>query len=82
MRNFEAHTDDIRQQMLDEININSTDEFFSVIPKECYLNELKLPEALSEMAAQKELYKISKKIKLIIFLLWAGVLLKNLSHQP
>lgn len=63
MRNFEAHTDDIRQQMLDEININSTDEFFSVIPKECYLNELKLPEALSEMAAQKELYKISKKNK-------------------
>lgn len=61
MRNFEAHTDDIRQQMLDEINIDSTDEFFSMIPRECYLNELNLPEAMSELAAQKELYRMSKK---------------------
>lgn len=63
MRNFEAHTDEIRQNMLDEINVKSTDVFFEAIPRECYLKELNLPNPISEMAAQKELYKVSKKNK-------------------
>lgn len=63
MRNFEAHTDKIRQEMLDEIGVDSTDYFFDVIPKECLLKELGLKAPLSEMAAQKELYKMSEKNK-------------------
>ncbi len=63
MRNFEAHTDEIRKQMLDEIGVNSVDEFFSSVPKECYTKELDLFDPLSELAAQKELSRISKENK-------------------
>ena len=55
MRNFEAHTDEIRKQMLDEIGVKSVEDFFDNIPKACLLNGLNLPDPLSELAAQKEL---------------------------
>lgn len=63
MRNFEAHTDEIRQQMLDEINVKSIDSMFDMIPEKCYLEELKLDDPLSELEAQKELFKLSNKNK-------------------
>ncbi len=63
MRNFEAHTDDIRQKMLDEINAFSIDKFFETIPEECRMEELALYNPISEMQAQKRLYSISKKNK-------------------
>ena len=63
MRNFEAHTDEIRQQMLDEINVKSIDSMFDMIPEKCYLEELKLNDPLSELEAQKELFKLSNKNK-------------------
>ncbi len=63
MRNFEAHTDEIRQKMLDEINVESIDSMFDMIPEQCYLKELKLDSPLSELEAQKELFKLSNKNK-------------------
>lgn len=63
MRNFEAHTDEIRKQMLDEIGAKSVEDFFDNIPKACLLNGLNLPDPLSELAAQKELSRISKENK-------------------
>ena len=63
MRNFEAHTDEIRKQMLDEIGVKSVEDFFDNIPKACLLNGLDLPDPLSELAAQKELSRISKENK-------------------
>ena len=63
MRNFEAHTDEIRKQMLDEIGVKSVEDFFDNIPKACLLNGLNLPDPLSELAAQKELSRISKENK-------------------
>ena len=63
MRNFEAHTDEIRKQMLDEIGAKSVEDFFDNIPKACLLNGLDLPDPLSELAAQKELSRISKENK-------------------
>ena len=63
MRNFEAHTDEIRQKMLDEINVESIDSMFDMIPKKCYLEELKLDNPLSELEAQRELFNLSNKNK-------------------
>ena len=63
MRNFEAHTDEIRKQMLDEIGVKSVEDFFDNIPKACLLNGLDLPDPLSELAAQKDLSRISKENK-------------------
>lgn len=63
MRNFEAHTDEIRKQMLDEIGVKSVEDFFDNIPKACLLNGLDLPDPLSELAAQKKLSRISKENK-------------------
>ncbi len=61
MRNFEAHTEEIRQKMLDEINVESINSFFDMIPEKCRMQQLNLDKPLSELAAQKELYRLSKK---------------------
>lgn len=61
MKNFLAHSDEIRQQMLESISVSSVEELFSRIPKEACLNEFNLPEALSEMQVQKSIKTIAKK---------------------
>ena len=63
MRNFEAHTDDIRQKMLSDIGVSSIEELFKMIPKSCRMDSLNLDAPISEMEAQKELFKLSKKNK-------------------
>ena len=63
MRNFEAHTDNIRQKMLSDIGVNSIEELFDMIPKNCRMESLNLAAPISEMKAQKELFKLSKKNK-------------------
>lgn len=67
MRNFEAHTDEIRQQMLDEINVKSIDSMFDMIPEKCYLEELKLDDPLSELEAQKNYLSFQTKTKQTTF---------------
>ncbi len=60
MRNFEAHTDEIRKEMMSEIGVNSIDDLFDRIPEKCRIEGLALSDPLSEMSAQKELYRLSK----------------------
>ena len=60
MNNFLAHTDEIRQTMLGEIGLSSIDELFSLISKEVR-SDIKLTSGISELKAQKELKKLSKK---------------------
>lgn len=60
MKNFLAHNDEIRQQMLESISVNSIEELFSKIPQAARVNSLNLSEALSEMQVQKEIKKLAK----------------------
>ena len=61
MRNFEAHTDEIRREMLNDIKVKTVDFFFDMIPDKCRIKEFKLDNPVSELRAQKELYKLSKE---------------------
>jgi len=63
MRNFEAHNDEIRKQMLEVTGVKSVDELFSKIPKSCATGALNIGNPLSELEAAKKLEKLSKKNK-------------------
>lgn len=61
MKNFLAHTDEIRKQMLDEISLASVDDLFKKIPVK--FKDFNLYNPKSEMEAQKEIKKLAKKNK-------------------
>ncbi|MDD3436181.1 MAG: aminomethyl-transferring glycine dehydrogenase subunit GcvPA [Candidatus Gastranaerophilales bacterium] len=61
MKNFLAHSDEIREQMLESISVKTVEELFSKIPQEARVKELNLPEALSEMQVQKNVKSLAKK---------------------
>ncbi|MCQ2789554.1 MAG: aminomethyl-transferring glycine dehydrogenase subunit GcvPA [bacterium] len=61
MDNFFAHTSQERKEMLDSISVSSVEELFSEIPQQARMKSLDLPEALSEMAVQKEVKKMAGK---------------------
>lgn len=61
MRNFTAHSKENRTQMLKEIGVSSIDELFEKIPQAARVNKLNLPDAISEMEAQKELRRLASK---------------------
>ena len=61
MKNFLAHTDEIRKQMLDEISLASVDELFKQIPVK--FKDFSLYNPKSEMEAQKEIKKLARKNK-------------------
>lgn len=60
MKNFLAHTDEIRTQMLESISVDSIEELFSEIPKEARVKNFNLDDALSEMQAQKKVKSLAK----------------------
>lgn len=60
MYNFSAFTDFERKEILKEIGVSSVEELFFHIPEKA-LFELDLPDALSEMEAQRELKKLASK---------------------
>jgi len=64
MHNFLPHTDETRQEMLNEIGLNSTEGLFSNIPKEARVNSLNIPEGLSELEAKKHLVELANKNKI------------------
>ena len=57
--NFEAHNDEIRKTMLEEIGLSSMEDLFEHLPVK--MKSLDLPNPLSEMEAQKELKKLANK---------------------
>lgn len=74
MKNFFAHNDETRKEMLDSISIKSVEELFEIIPKQARMNDFNLPEALSEMQAQKKVKALAKKNNTdVISFLGAGV---------
>lgn len=63
MRNFNAHTDGTRGEMLKDLGVSSVEEIYSQIPQNIRIKELDLNEPLSEMALQSEIKKIAEKNK-------------------
>lgn len=61
MHNFLPHTDKTRKDMLEEIDVNSVEDFFANIPVK--VSELNLPEGLSELEAKKRLCELAGKNK-------------------
>lgn len=60
MKNFLAHNDETRKQMLDSISVESVEELFQ-IPQAARTQHFNLPDALSEMQTQKEIKSLAKK---------------------
>lgn len=74
MNNFLAHNEETRKQMLDSISVSSVEDLFSKIPQAARVNSLNLPDALSEMQAQKAVKSLAKKNNTdIVSFLGAGV---------
>lgn len=59
MKNFIAHSEEERQEMLNAISCNSVDDLFKTLPIK--MAELKLDEPLSEMQTQKKIKTLAKK---------------------
>lgn len=74
MKNFLAHTDKTRTEMLSSISVKSVEDLFSLIPQKARTNDFDLPNALSEMRVQKSVGALSKKNNTnLINFLGAGV---------
>ena len=74
MKNFLAHSDEIREQMLESLSVSSVEDLFEKIPKEARSKTLNLPEAMSEMQVQKNIKSLAKKNNTdVVSFLGAGV---------
>ena len=63
MDNFAAHSKSDREAMLAGIGVKNIEELFAKIPVQARVKGLNLPDAVSEMTAQKELKKLASKNK-------------------
>ena len=61
MKNFIAHTDEIREQMLQEISCSSIDNLFSQIPVK--FKEFNMSNPLSELETQRRIKALANKNK-------------------
>ena len=61
MKNFVAHTEDIRKEMLESINCNSVDDLFKQIP--VFFKGFDMQNPLSEMETQKQIKALARKNK-------------------
>jgi len=61
MKNYIAHTDNIRKEMLNSIHLESIEDLFQQIPAK--FDDFKLESSLSEMETQKRIKAIAKKNK-------------------
>jgi len=61
MKNFIAHTDDVRDKMLKSINLTSIEDLFKQIPVK--FSDFKMDNPLSEMETQKRVKALAKKNK-------------------
>lgn len=74
MKNFLAHNDKTRNEVLESISISSVEDLFKIIPQKARAAALDLPDALNEMQAQKHVTALSKKNNTdVINFLGAGV---------
>lgn len=63
MKNFLAHNDDTKQEMLDFLGLKSVEDLFKMVPNQAKMTELDLPKALSEMEVQKKIKALANKNK-------------------
>ncbi len=63
MNNFKANSDETIKEMLTSIGETDVDGLFSVIDKRARMQNLNLPEAISEMQVQKTVKAIAKENK-------------------
>lgn len=61
MKNFIAHTDEVRKQMLNSINAASVEDLFKQVPAK--FSNFKMDNPLSEMETQKKVKALAKKNK-------------------
>ena len=61
MKNFIAHTDDVRQEMLKEISCTDIDGLFKHVPAK--FKDFNIGNPLSEMAAQRQVKALARKNK-------------------
>lgn len=60
MNNFKANPDKTVNEMLEAIGEKSLDDLYSMVDKKAIMQELNLPEGLSEFETQKRVKKIAK----------------------
>jgi len=63
LHNFLPHTEETRQEMLNEIGLNSVNDLFNNIPKEAKVENLNIPDGLSELEAKKHMIELANKNK-------------------
>lgn len=61
MKNFLVHTDEVKKEMLESINVSSVEDLFKQIPQKARMGELGFEKPLSEMEVQKRIKSIAKK---------------------
>lgn len=61
MKNFLVHNEDVKHEMLESIGLNSIEDLFKQIPQKARMGELDLPDAISEMEAQRTVKSLAKK---------------------
>jgi glycine dehydrogenase subunit 1 len=63
MKNFLVHNDNVKKEMLSDIGVSTIEDLFKQIPEKARMGELNLPDAISEMEAQKRVKSLAKKNK-------------------
>lgn len=63
MKNFLVHTDEVKNEMLENIGAASIDDLFKQIPENARMGKLELENPLSEMEVQKRIKALAKKNK-------------------
>ena len=61
MNNFKANSDEVIREMLSSIGETDLDGLYSMVDNRARMNELKLPEGLSELEVQKVVKAIAKE---------------------
>ena len=61
MKNFLVHSDEVKKEMLDSINVESVEDLFKQIPQKARMGKLGFENPLSEMEVQKRIKSLAKK---------------------
>ena len=61
MKNFLVHTDEVKREMLESINVSSVEDLFRQIPQKARMEKLGFENPLSEMEVQKRIKSLAKK---------------------
>lgn len=61
MKNFLVHTDEVKKEMLESINVSSVEDLFKQIPQKARMGKLGFEKPLSEMEVQKRIKSLAKK---------------------